>query len=408
MDHLTILNLTTILAHDTDASGSLSPTTLLIIYCALIGVASLAGGAIAAVVKLGHRRLQFALSFVGGMMLGVGLFHLLTHGVIIALETSAMSTTGGLSHGLLHGALDGVMLALVLGFVVMFLLERFFHFHQHETPEEAGHHDCCDDGCDGHSHAGGKDANGKRGHDGQKSHDGHGGRPKRAVSQMSWIGAAIGLTLHSVIEGVALGAAVLAGVAHDHGGMIAGLSTFLVILLHKPFDGLTVTTLVRAAGKPAGFAHVVNLLFSLVVPVGAAIVWFGVAESDTSILPYALAFSAGTFLCIASSDLLPELQFHRHDRVGLSAALLVGLALAGAIARFESSVAQSHDHHHHHGHSHHDHSHHDHSHHDHSHHDHSHDGHDHSKSSIPQTEPTRAPDHDHDHGAKPADPAVNG
>ena len=65
MDHLTILNLTTILAHDTDASGSLSPTTLLIIYCALIGVASLAGGAIAALVKLGNRRLQFALSFVG-------------------------------------------------------------------------------------------------------------------------------------------------------------------------------------------------------------------------------------------------------------------------------------------------------------------------------------------------------
>ena len=38
----------------------------------------------------------------------------------------------------------------------------------------------------------------------------------------------------------------------------------------------------------------------------------------------ALSFSAGTFLCIALSDLLPELQFHSHDRFKLSLALLSG------------------------------------------------------------------------------------
>ncbi len=45
-----------------------------------------------------------------------------------------------------------------------------------------------------------------------------------------------------------------------------------------------------------------------------------------------LAFSAGTFLCIALSDLLPELHFHAHDRFKLSLALLFGfglMALAG-------------------------------------------------------------------------------
>jgi zinc and cadmium transporter len=340
-----------LLAHDPAATGSISPGWLIVIYCVLVGLASLGGGALAASIKLTHRKLQFALSFVGGTMLGVGLFHLLTHAVIIALETAPATAGGGLSHGLLHGALDGVMLALVLGFVAMFLLERFFHFHQHETPEQAGHHDCCDDGCDAHDH-------GKGGHS-------HASRGKGKKSQLGWIGAAIGLTMHSILEGVALGAAVLAATAHDHGGMVAGLSTFLVILLHKPFDGITVSMLVRAAGRPAGFAHFVNLLFSLVVPVGAAVVWFGVSEGGMEILPFALAFSAGTFICIASSDLLPELQFHRHDRIGLSASLLVGLALAGTIARLESSVAQAHDHSHGHGHSH----------------DHSHDhGHDHSHS----------------------------
>ena len=51
----------------------------------------------------------------------------------------------------------------------------------------------------------------------------------------------------------------------------------------------------------------------------------------------ALAFSAGTFLCIALSDLLPELQFHSHDRLPLSAALLTGFALMAGAALAEPS-----------------------------------------------------------------------
>jgi zinc and cadmium transporter len=56
------------------------------------------------------------------------------------------------------------------------------------------------------------------------------------------------------------------------------------------------------------------------------------------LLTYALAFSAGTFVCISLSDLLPELQFHDHDRVKLSAALLAGLALAVAVGKLETLV----------------------------------------------------------------------
>ncbi|MCE2885108.1 MAG: ZIP family metal transporter [Planctomycetaceae bacterium] len=369
--------LTTLLAD----SAVIAPSTQLVLYCAAVGLASLAGGAVAASIKLGHRRLQIALSFVAGTMLAVGLLHLLPHAVILAIESGA-SGPEGLSHGALHGSLDGVALAAVIGFVLMFLLERFFHFHQHETPEEAGHHDCCDDGCSGHGAGTAKDAK-SRGHAHGHGHGhAHGGRKHgHAVTQLGWIGAAIGLTLHSILEGVALAAAVLAGAEHGMGGALAGLSTFIVILLHKPFDGLTVAMLVRASGRPAAFAHVVNLLFALVVPVGAAALWFGVSRDSASLLPLALAFSAGTFLCIATSDLLPELQFHRHDRVALSTSLLLGIALATGIARLESSVAQSHDHGH-----------------DHSH-DHGHDhGHDHAHEVAPQpADSSGAPADAHDH-----------
>ncbi len=75
-------------------------------------------------------------------------------------------------------------------------------------------------------------------------------------------------------------------------------------------------------------------------PVGAALFYFGASQfagSDAAFLGCALAFCAGTFLCIASSDLLPELQFHSHDRFKLSAALLAGLTVAVLIKYFEAN-----------------------------------------------------------------------
>jgi zinc and cadmium transporter len=78
----------------------------------------------------------------------------------------------------------------------------------------------------------------------------------------------------------------------------------------------------------------------LAIPVGIALFLLGIgAESSTGpLLAYSLAFSAGTFLCISLSDLLPELQFHDHDRGKLSVALLLGLALALGVGKLESLV----------------------------------------------------------------------
>jgi zinc and cadmium transporter len=59
---------------------------------------------------------------------------------------------------------------------------------------------------------------------------------------------------------------------------------------------------------------------------------------------YAMSFSAGTFLCISLSDLLPELQFHHHDRGKLSAALVLGLLVAIGISQMEAAVHGPHSH----------------------------------------------------------------
>jgi zinc and cadmium transporter len=168
--------------------------------------------------------------------------------------------------------------------------------------------------------------------------------PEHAAShghELTWTGAAIGLSLHSLMAGVALAASVEAGRSHEAGGVVwtAGLGTFLAIFLHKPFDSLTLGALMAMGGRSTRSRHLVNIGFGLMVPLGAGLFYAGAGAlgGDASgLVCGALAFSAGTFLCISLSDLLPELQFHQHDRLKLSAALLLGLAVAWGSARVEA------------------------------------------------------------------------
>jgi zinc and cadmium transporter len=212
-------------------------------------------------------------------------------------------------------------------------LDRFFHFHHHDVPGPdslagASHAQHCSHDHGSHDHA---------------DHD-HLARadaeiaPRLSNAAFSWSGAAIGMTMHSLIEGLALAAGVAAELQEDGAFHWAGLGIFLAVVLHKPFDSLTVGTLMAASGWTARHRHLVNLLFALAVPCGVLLYLatagpiFG--ESGRVLGP-ALAFAAGAFVCIASSDLLPELQFHSHDRGKLSAALLLGIALAAGIVWLE-------------------------------------------------------------------------
>ncbi len=277
---------------------------LLVVYCLLILAASLAGGWIPLAIRLTHRRMQIAVSLVAGVMLGVGLLHMLPHALLEAPD-----------------AYDQVFYWVLAGFLVMFFIERFFCFHHHDVPHEptAPQHD---------SHA---------------DHDPNlccQSAPGGAGHRLTWSGAAIGLSLHTVIAGVALAASVEVETQGGHVGAMAGFGTFLVIFLHKPFDAMTLGTLMAVGGWSMTARHAVNAVFALMIPLGVVLFHFGLGhthdDGGSRLLAYALGFSSGTFLCIAMSDLLPELQFHRHDRIALSLAMILGLAAAWAIGLIET------------------------------------------------------------------------
>jgi zinc and cadmium transporter len=272
------------------------PALLLGVYCLVVFVAALAGGWLPRLLHLTHTGLQVAVSFVAGLMLGLSLLGLVPHA----------------THALGSAARSSVW--LISGFLVMFFLQRFLPFHHHDVPEGCPAEPC------GHTHS----------------------LAECSARKLSWAGVALGLSLHSIFDGLAMAAAVAAGPAQSCTAL--GLGTALAVILHKPFGALAISTLMIAGRAKPSTQRLVNIAFALVTPLGALIFFLGaahLAHGHPAWLGAALAFCAGTFLCIACADLLPELQFHSHDRIKLSAALLAGLGVAILIARF--GHAEHHD-----------------------------------------------------------------
>lgn len=295
---------------DRKATVILNPT--LAAFCAAVVVVSLIGGLLPLATVLSHTRLQVYLSASAGAMLGAAFFHMMP-------EAVRMGSPGTLSWS-------------AVGLLALFFLERFFAYHHHEAPDDPA--DPCP--THRHEHAGG------RGHSAgvvDPGAPGGGASPTKGTS-LHWGAAAFGLAAHSLAGGVALASASAAGVGFRHGPGPAAWGVFIATVVHKPADALTIVSLMLRAGAPRPLAHLVNLAFALMIPAGVVLFSLGVGrlgpEASASLTAAALAFSAGTFLCIALSDLLPELQFHAHDRMKLSAALLAGLLVMAAATYWEA------------------------------------------------------------------------
>jgi len=301
--------------------------TLVAVYCALLIGASLAGGYLPSLMRLTHMRMQLMMSFVGGLMMGVALLHLLPHAIV---ET---------------GSLDFAAWSSVLGLLAMFLTIRVFQVHHHGPVSERA---CC-----GHDHDRPNHDQPNQGqHDqgqpnqGQHDHPAAAEGPRGGAHRLSWVGLFLGLGIHSMIDGVAVGASLAAASQHKAAGLL-GIGTFLAVLLHKPLDSLSVTSVMVAGKWNQRDLNLANFLFSLICPFGLLLFYVGIqelGEAQHLVVGCAMGFSAGVFLCISLGDILPEIQFHRHDRVKLFATLLLGVLLSLAIGLVEPDHAHDLDH----------------------------------------------------------------
>jgi len=304
----------------------MDPRFVFVFACGITIVAStIAGGYLPRMFRMTHVRMQLVLSFVGGMMLGVALLTLLPHGFVsvgkeLAKQAQTEEEAVGISNGQSDDSVEDMMPytvviaaithtvnSLMIGLLATFFMMRAFHFHQHGEDHDHGHSHVEDDS---HSH----------GH----SHDS--GAPK---TKLGWIGVALGLGLHTLIDGAALGTAV----AQDP-SLMGGFAVFLAILLHKPLDALSLSTLMTKEGYSWKVIQAANAAFGLMCLVGAIAALALGMQLGGFWMGCLLSAAAGVFLCISLSDLLPEVQFHRHDRLQLSSAMFCGIAVAFVMELF--------------------------------------------------------------------------
>jgi len=175
-----------------------------------------------------------------------------------------------------------VMLAAAAGFLAFFALERYTALHRaREHPHRAEEHE----------------------------------------AELGMLGAA-GLSLHSFLDGIAIGVGFQA--SSRIGFVIA-----LAVIAHDFSDGLNTVTVVLAHGNPLR-RSVAWLVIDAVTPVlgAASTLLFRLPES---LLPWILAFFSGFFLYIGASDLLPEAREHDSPMVGV--ATVAGMLLVFLVTR---------------------------------------------------------------------------
>jgi zinc transporter ZupT len=251
------------------------------LFLAIIAVIglTLAGGLLPLAREWSRSTLRMMLAFGTGVLLGAAFFHMLPEAV--------------------HGLGDRAGVAVLAGFLVIYVLERFVMMHP-----------CEEEGCSFH-HMG--------------------------------MAAFAGISLHALIDGLALGA----GVAIPH----LSLAVTAAIVLHKLPAAVSLTGILLHCDYPRKRIVPMIVGFALATPIGAVISFFVLRDLTGPALPVAIGFSAGTFLAIATADLLPQIHSPAQGRFRNLAALFAGLALislAGAgHGHGASGAAASHGHSHH-------------------------------------------------------------
>ena len=223
----------------------------LALYLPTVIFISLVGGFLPLLRDLSQRVLALLLSFSAGVLLGAVFFHMLP-------EIGRVLT-------------DTVGWPILAGFLLIFVMERFVFVHACEERE-----------CD--------------------------------IHQMG-IPAFLGISLHSLLDGIALGAGLI---LPELGPVV-----LLAVVIHKMPDSMSISSILLSAGWRRSKVAMLSLVFSLTTPVGALFAYLFLRALSPENVAIALGISAGTFLAIATADILP--QIHRlEERNPLTLVFLLG------------------------------------------------------------------------------------
>ncbi len=188
---------------------------------------------------------KYATPFAAGVLLGAAFIDLLPE----ALEQGADQ--------------NSILLATLIGILVFFVLERFVSvFHHHHPDHEHVHDDT-----------------------------------KPSSTNLMVI---IGDSVHNALDGVAIASAFLIG------GTSTGIITVLAVALHEIPQEIGDFGILLKNGMSRRKVIAVNIGSALATTIAAVITYK--IGGDLDIIPYLLAITAGFFIYIATSDIIPEIH----------------------------------------------------------------------------------------------------
>jgi len=145
-------------------------------------------------------------------------------------------------------------------------------------------------------------------------------RSHETFSLVSWIG----LLVHSLIDGVVIGA------GFEVSRSLGILST-LAVLLHELPEGISSMSVMLYSGHTIKEATRQSSWVALATPIGALGTYFLLRNIDRSLLGIMLAIAAGSFLYVAASDLIPEI--HKKSKIFNIFLTLLGILIPVLIQR---------------------------------------------------------------------------
>ncbi len=127
----------------------------------------------------------------------------------------------------------------------------------------------------------------------------HYGVETHRVGAKAGFSALVGLSIHSLFDGVAIAAGILVSPQ-------LGVLLFLAVFLHKLPEGVTIASLVMAGGQGARRAIGAAAVLGLATVLGVLLTDWAAPLAERG-----LALAAGVTLYVAASDLVPEFQAKR-------------------------------------------------------------------------------------------------
>ena len=137
------------------------------------------------------------------------------------------------------------------------------------------------------------------------------------------LSATIGLIAHAAADGLAVGASVSSSTE-------TGLIVFVAIMLHKGPAAFGLSSFLKHIDIEESKAKMYLILFALSSPLMAILTFFALKDTSFAIddnIALTLLFSAGTFIYVATVDVLPELHSHEHDNDAPISFVLLGAFL---------------------------------------------------------------------------------